>query len=86
MLSINIDIDYSTNPKIERLTEILGDGSEIHLIRLWCYCAKHCRKTGGREDWSGEALETTVRWSGEKGLLIETLLKLKLLHRWKKGI
>lgn len=85
MLSINIDIDYSTNPKIERLTEILGDGSEIYLIRLWAYVAKHGRKNGGREDWTEEALEATVRWYGEKGLLIATLLKLNLLHRWKNG-
>lgn len=85
MLCLNIDIDLFTNSKVERLTEILGDGSEIHLLRLWCYIAKHYRKTGGRPDWTGDDLEAKTRWYGEKGKLAETFLELRLIHRWKNG-
>lgn len=85
MLSINIDIDFATNPKVERLTDILGDSSEIYLIRLWAYIAKHGRKNGGLEDWTGDNLEAKMRWYGEPGRLVETLLKLKFVHQWKNG-
>lgn len=85
MLSLNLDLNYFTNPKVERLTGILGAGSEIHHIRLMAYIGRCARKDGGLDDWPPNEVEAAAHWYGEKGLLVDALIKVKLMHPWKKG-
>jgi hypothetical protein len=85
MLSLNLDLNYFTNPKVERLTCILGEGSEIHHVRLMAYVGKCGRKHGGLDDWSADEVEAAAHWYGEKGRLVDVLLKVKLMHPWKNG-
>jgi hypothetical protein len=85
MLSINLDLDFFTHPKVIRFAGLLGSGSEIHLIRLWCFVGKHSPGTGGLDDWSAEEVESAADWRGEKGGMIEAMLRCKLIHRRKKG-
>lgn len=82
MPSLNLDLDYFTNPKIIRLVGLLGVGDAGFTIpiRLWTYVAKHHAATGKLAGYTRPEIEAIVGWHGEAGRCIEALLALKLLE------
>jgi hypothetical protein len=47
MLSLNIDLDLFSNPKIERLNSNPGASATQNLLWLWRQIGEHCPETGG---------------------------------------
>lgn len=89
---LNLDLDYFTHPKVERLVEALGNEAFHYPIRLWCYAGKHFPHTGTLDGCSVKQIEKAIGWAGENGKLIDSLLKFGFIksrgesyqiHDWK---
>lgn len=89
---LNLDLDYFTHPKVERLVEELGNEAFHYPIRLWCYAGKHFPHTGMLDGCSIKQIEKAIGWAGEHGKLIDSLLKFDFIkqrgesyqiHDWK---
>jgi hypothetical protein len=76
---LNLDINYFTNVKTRRLVCLLGPGSELLPIRLWCHCASHHAEDGVLEGYSVEEIEFFLEWKGPRGKAVSTLLKVGFL-------
>lgn len=81
MPSLNLDLDYFTNPKVLRLAGLLGAEAFVIPIRLWCYVAKHHAETGKLVGYSKQEIERIVEWSGEPGRCVDALVAVKLLEK-----
>lgn len=86
MENINLDVDYFTHPKTVRLIGLLGRGSEVLPIRLWCWCAKYHAESGLLAGYSTDEIESVVQWWGEKGRFVEAMLKVGLMEQNEAGI
>lgn len=85
MPSLNLDLDYFTNPKVTRLVGLLGVEGFIIPIRLWCYVGKHHPTTGLLTGYSKEEIEQVVEWPGETGRCVDALVKIKFLIEKKES-
>ena len=90
---LNLDLDYFTHPKVERLVDALGIEAFHYPIRLWCYAGKHFSESGVLENCSVRQIENAIGWKGETGKLIENLVRFGFLnsrgetyrvHDWKQ--
>lgn len=82
---LNLDLDYFSHPKTNRLIGLLGRGSEAFPLRLWCYCGKYHPGDGRLSDYSVQEIESVLGWCGESGKLVQALLKVGFLHKDTKG-
>jgi hypothetical protein len=73
-----VSVDALDHPKLVRLVRMLGADGVLTLFRLWGYTASY-RPTGTLDGMSVEDIEIAARWHGEQGLLIKTLVELRLL-------
>lgn len=89
---LNLDLDYLTHPKTIRLVGLLGEGSEILPIRLWCYVGKYHPETGRLVGYSAKEVESVAGWKGEAESFIKAMMKVGFLveidngyelHEWK---
>jgi hypothetical protein len=86
---------HSTAPddeKVHALTGELGDaGADVYLYRLWAFCGR--KKPNGRfaKAAAVSVIESSVGWRGERGRLVDVLLRVGLLddvgdeyevHKW----
>lgn len=83
MPSLNLDLDFETNPKILRLCSRLGlgDGGYMVPIRLWSYAGKHHPETGTFVGYSVDEIEKIVGWHGKPGQCLDALCDVGLLDR-----
>ena len=90
---LNLDLDYFTHPKVERLVDELGNEAFHYPIRLWCYTGKHFADVGILTECSKTQLEKAMGWQGESGKLVDSLVKFGFLemrgefykiHDWKQ--
>lgn len=89
---IRIKIGFLDHPKTVKLKRRLGlEGIEC-LLRLWMFAAQY-RPEGLFSDMDIEDIEIAVHWSGQPGVLVETLLGLRFvelddetyrLHDWEQ--
>lgn len=93
MAELNLDIGYFSHRKTMRLIGLLGKGSEVLPIRLWCYTALHHAETGWLADYSAQEIESILGWWGEPGRMLEAMLSVKFIdtidsgyyvHNWHK--
>lgn len=82
---LNLDLDYFSHPKTNRLIGLLGRGSEAFPLRLWCYCGKYHTGDGRLSDYSVQEIESVLGWCGESGKLVQALLKVGFLHKDTTG-
>jgi hypothetical protein len=75
---LNVDLDYFSHPKTMRLVGLLGKGSEVLPIRLWCYCGKHHCESGKLSGYSPQEIESIVGWWGQSGQMVEAMLKVEI--------
>ena len=80
MASINLDLDYFTHPKTQRLIGLLGRGAEVLPLRLWCYCGKHHSENGRLAAIAAQEIEAAVFWWGKKGDAVKGLIKSGFLE------
>ena len=64
---LNLDLNYFDHIKTKRLVGLLGRGSEVLPIRLWCACGKHRAESGKLDGYSAQEIESLVEWWGESG-------------------
>src|SRR5579884_4321260 len=76
MPSLNLDLDYFDHPKTKRLVGLLGRGTEVLPIRLWCYCGKYHAKDGRLAGHAAQEIESLVGWWGKPGRFIDALVKV----------
>lgn len=77
---LNLDLNYFDNPKTLRLIGLLGKGSEVLPIKLWCYCGKHHTESGRLVGYSTEEIESVLGWWGESGKMVEAMVKVQFLE------
>ncbi len=89
---LNLDLDYFTHPKTMRLIGLLGKGSEVLPIKLWCHAGKHHAGTGKLSGYSPKEIEAVVGWWGSEGSFVEAMIHVGFmidnegnyeLHEWK---
>ena len=85
MPCLNLDLDYFNHPKTMRLVSVLGKGSEVLPLKLWCYCGKFHSENGKLIGYSASELEFTLGWWGKEGELINALIKVELLEKIENG-
>ncbi len=85
MTALNLDIDYFAHPKTKRLVRLLGKGSEVLPLKLWCYTAKYFKEDGRLTGISTQEIESEVSWWGEPGQMVEVMLKEVFLERDADG-
>lgn len=85
MHCINLDLNYFDHPKTIRLTGLLGKGSEVLPIRLWCYCGKYHCESGKLSGYSAQEVEAAVFWWGKSGSMIEAMCKVGYLVKCDDG-
>ena len=93
MPNLNLDIEYFDHVKTVRLVGLLGKGSEVLPLKLWCRAAKHHAGTGRLTDYSAQEIESLVGWWGNTGHMVEAMVKVGFLeqvngsyeiHGWKE--
>lgn len=67
MADIHLDASYFTHDKTAFLIGLLGKGSEVLPIRLWCIAAAPYAETGIRPRFSAQEIEAGVKWWGKPG-------------------
>jgi hypothetical protein len=82
---LNLDLDYFDHPKTKRLVGLLGRGSDVLPVRLWCYCGKFHADTGDMTGYSPIELENLIGWWGQPGKAVEALAKLQFLDSTPSG-
>lgn len=85
MALVSLHSDFFDHPKTVRLVRLLGRGSEVVPIRLWCMVAKFFAETGRLTDISAEEIEARVGWWGQKGEAVRALLEVGFLERHLDG-
>jgi hypothetical protein len=91
--NLNLDIDYFTHPKTKRLIRLLGKGSEVLPLKLWCYTARYF-PNGRLTEISAQEIETEVGWCGEVGMMVKHMIdehwidpdddKTMCIHDWSE--
>lgn len=76
---LNLDLDYFDHPKTKRLVGLLGRGSDVLPVRLWCYCGKYHAETGDMTGYSPTDLESLIGWWGQPGKAVDALTRLGFL-------
>jgi hypothetical protein len=88
---IRLSIGFFDHPKTVKLKRKLGLEGVEALLRLWMYAAQY-RPGGTFTNMDLDDIETAVRWAGQAGELVKTLLEvcflesdgdLYRLHDWK---
>jgi hypothetical protein len=85
MAYLNLDVDFFSHRKTLRLIARLGQEGPTYLFRLWSYAAKHHAEDGSLKDYLIEELEKFAEWTGQKGLLIESLQAVGFLDVLPEG-
>jgi hypothetical protein len=85
MAFLNLDLDYFDHPKVGRLIGQLGRGADMLPVRLWCYCGKFHAETGELNGYSPLEIETAIKWWGQPGRAVETLVSLGFLDKHESG-
>lgn len=85
MPTLNLDLDFPEHPKTRRLVGLLGPIAEIYPIRLWCYAGKYFAADGNLFEHSDDELESILRWPGDRGLLVDALVKVGFLIKNPDG-
>lgn len=85
MPNLNLDLDYFTHPKIRRLVGLLGPGSDVLPIRLWCYAGKYHTDDGAFRGYTVAEIESVAGWNGASGAMINAFLQVRLMDK-KKGV
>lgn len=85
MPSINLDLDYFNHPKTRRLVGLLGRGSEVIPVRVWCFCGRHYSETGRLTGIAAQEIEQEVFWWGRPGEAVDALLACGFLKRDSDG-
>lgn len=80
MASLNVDLDYFAHPKTKRLSRLLGRGSEVLPLKLWCFTGKYFAEAGRLTEISAQELETECQWWGEAGQMIQAMLDANFLE------
>lgn len=76
---LNLELNYFDHPKTLRLVGLLGKGSEVLPIKLWCYCGKHHSESGRLAEYSAQEIESILGWWGDPGKLVEAMVKIGFL-------
>lgn len=85
MADLNLELDYFDHPKTRRLVGLLGRGSEVLPLRLWCYCGKfHCAD-GKLTEYSEQEIENFAGWWGKKGEALAAMVKVGFLDKAPEG-
>lgn len=84
MPDLNLSVDFFDHPKTRRLVALLGPGSELLPIRLWCYAGKHYFETG-EIDGSVPEIEAFAGWRGRSGRAVEALVRVGFLEPYDGG-
>jgi hypothetical protein len=85
-IEINLEVDYFDHIKTIRLVGLLGRGSEVLPIRLWCHVGKHHAESGKLTGYSPQEIETVVlKWWGTSGEAVKGLLKTGYLDQTSDG-
>lgn len=80
MPSLNLDIDYFNHPKTKRLIRLLGKGSEVIPLRLWCYTARYFAEDGRLAGISAQEIEDECCWWGQKGDAVKVMVDCQFLE------
>lgn len=85
MPSLNLDLDFFDHPKTRRLVGLLGRGSEVLLLRLWCYCGRYHFRDGRLAGYSPQEIESICAWWGQAGRAIEAFVRVGFLEAMPDG-
>jgi hypothetical protein len=85
MPSLNLDLDFFDHPKTRRLVGLLGRGSEVLLLRLWCYCGKYHFRDGRLTGYSPQEIESICGWWGQSERAIQNLVRVGFLEAVPDG-
>ena len=85
MASLNLDFDYFDHPKTKRLVGLLGRGSEVLPLKLWCYCGKFHPRDGRLTGYAIQEIESLVGWWGKSGRFVDAMLTVGFLHQEENG-
>lgn len=85
MTYINLDSGYFDHPKTLRLVGLLGKGSEVLPIRLWCRIADTHSEVGKLTGYSTQEIESLVGWWGKSGECAAALVKVGFLGALDDG-
>ncbi len=85
MPELNIDFDFFEHPKTMMLCARLGEWAEILPIRLWRFAGRFHAETGILSTKSLDVLELHLKWRGEKGEAIESLIEAGFLEPTESG-
>ena len=76
---LNLDLDYFANIKTRRLVGLLGKGSEVLPLKLWCACGKYRPETGSLTGYSAQEIESLCEWWGKSGAMVEAMQRVGFL-------
>lgn len=82
---IRISVEFWDHPKTKKLEKQLGIEAIKSLQILWCWTAKN-RPDGVLKNLDDEDIELVSKWSGEPGLFVKTLVKLRFLDNEINGV
>ncbi len=85
MPDIHLDIEFFNHRKTVRLVGLLGRGSEVLPVRLWCYIAKHHADSGSLTGYSARSVEKVIAWWGKEGACVAALEETGFLDRIENG-
>jgi hypothetical protein len=85
MIFLNLDLDYESHPKTQRLVGLLGNGSEMIPIRLWSYVGKCHPEDGLLTGYGIKEIESIVKWLGNSGEAVSALTKTGFLEKIDNG-
>ena len=77
---IRLSIGFFDHPKTVKLKRKLGLEGVEALLRLWMYAAQY-RPGGTFTNMDLDDIEIAVRWAGQAGELVKTLLEVRFLER-----
>lgn len=77
---LNLDLNYFNHIKTKRLVGLLGRGSEVLPIRLWCFCGTYLAETGALTGISVQEIEAIVQWWGKEGEMVKAMVQVEFLE------
>lgn len=77
-------VAHADHPKVEKLTRLVGEIAFRCLHRLWAYTAMN-RPSGELLAMDHDDVEIAAGWRGERGALVNALVKVRLLDRAGDG-
>ena len=80
-----VSVDFFVHHKTRRVQRQAGDAGVIGLLLLWAYAAKH-RSDGMLAGMDQTDIEAVAGWTGETGLLFQTLLDIGFLDQSEDGL